>query len=85
MRILTVLLFAALTIPFAAAQQNQDATPESTKQAASKKDKKPAPANTATPDKSAESGKPAEPPNQTPAKLPIKTRKNITMWPKSRP
>ncbi len=63
MRILTVVLFAVLTIPFAAAQQNQDATPESTKQSASKKDKKPAPANAATPDKSAESGKPAESPN----------------------
>jgi len=65
MRILTVLLFAALTIPFAVAQQDQDATPESTKQAVSKKDKgkkEPMPASAATPDKTVESGKPAEPP-----------------------
>jgi carboxypeptidase C (cathepsin A) len=67
MRILAVLFFAVLTIPFAVAQQNQsqDATPESAKQAASKKDKgkkESTPASAATPDKSAESGKPAEPP-----------------------
>jgi carboxypeptidase C (cathepsin A) len=64
MRILIVLFFAVLTIPFAAAQQNepQDTSAESAKPAASKKDKKPAPANAATPDKSAESGKPAEAP-----------------------
>ncbi len=54
-----------LTIPFAATQQDQDTTPEATKQAATKKDKgkkEPAPASAATPDKTAESGKPAEPP-----------------------
>jgi carboxypeptidase C (cathepsin A) len=64
MRMLVALLFAVLTIPMAVAQQDQsqDTTSESTKQAASKKDKKPASANAATPDKSAESGKPAEPP-----------------------
>ncbi len=64
MRILTVLVFAVLTMPFAVAQQDQspDTTSESTKQAASRKDKKPVSANAATPDKSAESGKPAEPP-----------------------
>ncbi|MGO9403296.1 MAG: S10 family peptidase [Terriglobales bacterium] len=63
MRILIVLLLAVLTIPFAVTQQDQDTTPESTKQAASKKDKKQtAPANVATPDKTAESAKPAEPP-----------------------
>ena len=64
MRILIVLLFAVLTIPFAVAQQDQDATPESAKQAASKKDKgkkEPMPASAAT-DKPAESGKPTEPP-----------------------
>jgi len=61
MRILTVLLFAVLAIPFTVAQQNQDTTPESAKQAASKKDKKQTtPASAATPDKTAESGKPAE-------------------------
>ncbi|MGB8012830.1 MAG: peptidase S10 [Terriglobales bacterium] len=65
MKILAVLLFAVLTIPFAVAQQDQsqDTTSENAKQAASKKDKKQAaPANTATPDKSTESGKPAETP-----------------------
>ncbi len=64
MRMLVVLFFAVLTIPMAVAQQDQsqDTTSESAKQAASKKDKKPASANAATPDKSAESGKPAEPP-----------------------
>jgi len=61
MRILAVLLFAVLTIPFTVAQQNQDTTPESAKQAASKKDKKQTtPASAATPDKTAESGKTAE-------------------------
>ena len=61
MRILTVLLFAVLAIPFTVAQQNQDTTPESAKQAASKKDKKQTtPASAATPDKTAESGKTAE-------------------------
>ena len=63
MRILIVLFFAALTIPFAVTQQTQDATPESAKQAAPKKDKKQAaPVSAATPDKAAESGKPTEPP-----------------------
>src|SRR5260370_21414521 len=64
MRILVVLLFAVLTIPSTVAQQNQDTTPEGAKQAASKKDKgkkEPTPAIPATPDKSAESGKPPEP------------------------
>jgi carboxypeptidase C (cathepsin A) len=61
MKILAVLLFAALTIPFTAAQQNQDTAPE-TKPAASKKEKKQTtPASATTPDKAAESGKPAEP------------------------
>ena len=65
MRLLAVLLFAVLTIPYAVAQQNesQDTTSENAKQAASKKDKiQTAPVNAATPDKSTESGKPAEPP-----------------------
>jgi carboxypeptidase C (cathepsin A) len=65
MKILMVLFFAMLTIPFAVAQQNQaqDTTSENAKQIAPKKDKKQATqASTATPDKSAESGKPAEPP-----------------------
>src|SRR6266446_634128 len=64
MRILVVLLFAVLTLPSAVTQQNQDTTPESAKQAASKKDKgkkEPTPGSPTTPDKSAESGKPAEP------------------------
>src|SRR5713101_9683412 len=64
MSILVVLLFAVLTIPSTVAQQNQDTTPEGTTQAASKKDKgkkEPTPGIPATPDKSAESGKPAEP------------------------
>jgi carboxypeptidase C (cathepsin A) len=61
MRILAVLLFAVLTIPFTVAQQNQDTTPESAKQAASRKDKKQTtPASAATPDKTAESGKTVE-------------------------
>jgi carboxypeptidase C (cathepsin A) len=67
MRILVVVFFAVLTIPFAAAQQNQpsDKTTENAKQAASKKDKskkEPATATAATPDKAAESSKPSEPP-----------------------
>ena len=67
MRIPMVLFFAVLTIPFAVAQQNQsqDTTAEGAKQATSRKDKgkkEPTPASAATPDKSAESGKPAEPP-----------------------
>src|ERR1019366_6934963 len=63
MRILTVLLFAVLAIPFTVAQQNQDTTPKSANQAPSKKDKKQTtPASAATPDKTAESGKPAESP-----------------------
>jgi len=62
MRILIVLFFATLTIPFAATQQSSDATPESAKQNASKRDKKSTPASAATPDKAAESGKPAEAP-----------------------
>ncbi|HMD15889.1 MAG TPA: hypothetical protein VKH18_04410 [Terriglobales bacterium] len=64
MKLWAALLFAVLTIPFAVAQQDKspDTTSETTKQAASRKDKKTAPANAATPDKSAESGKPAEPP-----------------------
>jgi carboxypeptidase C (cathepsin A) len=64
MKLWAALVFAMLTIPFAVAQQDQspDTTSESAKQAASRKDKKTAPANAATPDRSAESGKPAEPP-----------------------
>ncbi|MGA6985669.1 MAG: peptidase S10 [Terriglobales bacterium] len=64
MRMLVALLFVVLTIPMAVAQQDQSqvTTSENAKQAASKKDKKPASANAATPDKSAESGKPAEAP-----------------------
>src|SRR5271169_5024298 len=65
MRILMVLFFAVLTIPFTVAQQNEspDTTAESAKQAAAKKGKKePTPAAAATPNKTAESGKPAEPP-----------------------
>ncbi len=62
MRILIVLFFAALTIPFTVAQQNEspDTTAESAKQAASKKDKKQS-TTAASPDKAPESGKPAEP------------------------
>ena len=87
MRILTVLFCAILTIPFVVAQQeqSQDTTPESAKQAASKKDKgrkESTPASVATPNKPAESGKPAETSKPTPAKPPIRT--NITMWRKSR-
>ncbi len=64
MRILAILFFAVSTISFAFAQQNepQDTTAESAKPAASKKDKKQATSTAATPDKSAESSKPAEPP-----------------------
>jgi len=64
MKLLAAIVLAVLTIPFGVAQQDQspDTTSETTKQAASRKDKKTAPANAATPDKSAESGKPAEPP-----------------------
>src|SRR5450759_814020 len=61
MRILAVLLFAVLAISFTVAQKNPETTPESAKQAASKKDKKQTtPASAATPDKTAESGKTAE-------------------------
>src|ERR1700687_6171601 len=60
MKILAILFFAVLTIPFTAAQQNQDTTPE-TKPAASKKEKKQTtPVSAAAPNKSAESGKRAE-------------------------
>src|SRR6202023_890575 len=67
MRILIVFLFAMLTIPFTVAQQNQsqNTTPESAKPVTSRKDrgkKEPTPASTVPPDKSAESGKPAEAP-----------------------
>ena len=64
MRIPIVLFLAMLTIPFAVAQnQSQNTTPDSAKQTASKKDKKPTtPANATTPEKAAESAKPAEPP-----------------------
>jgi carboxypeptidase C (cathepsin A) len=65
MRILVILFFAVLTLPFTLAQQNsaQDTPPENAKQAAAKKDKKAtAPANASTPDKTTESAKPAEPP-----------------------
>jgi carboxypeptidase C (cathepsin A) len=67
MRILAVLLFGVMTIPLAVAQQNQsqDTSSESAKQPTSRKDKakkEPTPASAATPEKSAESGKPAEPP-----------------------
>lgn len=63
MRILAVLFFAVLTIPFVVAQQEQSqSTPsENTKQAAAKKDKKQStPGSAMTPEKPAESGKPAE-------------------------
>ena len=67
MRILVVVLFAAMTISSAVAQQNQSqsTTPESAKPVTSRKDKskkEPTPASTVPPDKSTESGKPAEPP-----------------------
>ena len=64
MRILVVLFFVLFTIPLVMAQQSQDATAENARQAAPKKDKskkEPAPAAAATPDKTAESSKPAEP------------------------
>ena len=66
MRMLIVLFFAVMTIPFTVAQQNQssDTPPENAKPAASRKDKKPStPASSTTPDKSKseESAKPAEP------------------------
>jgi carboxypeptidase C (cathepsin A) len=65
MRLLAVLLFSILTIPFAAAQQQESpSTPDPTKAAAARKDKNkpkqelpPSP----TPDKPTESAKPAEP------------------------
>src|SRR5580700_12159507 len=62
MRILAIFLFAAMTIPFAAAQQSQsqDTTTDTTKQAAAKKDKKQT--TPAAPDKTAENGKPTEAP-----------------------
>src|SRR6266853_1798987 len=68
MRILVVVLFAVvMTISSALAQQNQsqNTTPESAKPVTSRKDKskkEPTPASTVPPDKSTESGKPAEPP-----------------------
>src|SRR6195256_3021066 len=66
MRIPIVLLFAMLSIPFTVAQQNQSqsTTPESSKPVPSRKDKskkEPTPASIVTPDKSTETGKPAEP------------------------
>jgi carboxypeptidase C (cathepsin A) len=63
MRILAIFLFAAMTIPFAAAQQSQsqDTTTDTTKQAAAKKDKKQT-TPAAAPDKTAENGKPTEGP-----------------------
>jgi carboxypeptidase C (cathepsin A) len=63
MRILAIFLFAAMTIPFAAAQQSQsqDTTTDTTKQAAAKKDKKQT-TPAAAPDKTAENGKPTEAP-----------------------
>ena len=63
MRILAVLFFAMLTVPFASAQQEQpQATPsENSKQAAAKTPKKQAtPATAMAPEKPAESGRPAE-------------------------
>jgi carboxypeptidase C (cathepsin A) len=60
MRILAVLFFVGLTIPFAVAQQEQSqpTTSENTKQAAAKSPKKQAtPAPAATPEKPAESGR----------------------------
>ncbi|MFY9842545.1 MAG: peptidase S10 [Terriglobales bacterium] len=67
MRILMVFFFAVLTVPFMVAQQNesQETTTESAKQAAntkSKAKKEPAPATAAAPEKTAESGKPADSP-----------------------
>lgn len=63
MRVLRVLLFATCMISLAYGQQDQPqgSTPESSAQAASKKDRKPsATSSTATTDKAVESGKPAE-------------------------
>ncbi len=62
MRILAVLFFAVLTIPFTVAQQEQPQAPppENSKQAAAKTPKKQA-APAMTPEKPAESGRPAEP------------------------
>jgi hypothetical protein len=61
-----VLFFAVMTIPFSLAQQNQSSdttTAESLKPATAKKNKKQStPASAITPEKPAESGKPAEPP-----------------------
>lgn len=66
MKILSAILFAALTVPVAVAQQNApDSTPDSAKPPASKKDKgkkEPVPGTPATPDKSAENSKPGETP-----------------------
>src|SRR6266403_1119411 len=67
MRILVVVLFAVMTISSAVAQQNQsqNTTPESAKPVTSRKaksKKEPTPASTVPPDKSTESGKPADPP-----------------------
>ncbi len=64
MKLLKVVLFAALTVPLAMAQpsQSSDTAPESAKPAASKKDKKQPPASAATPDKSEENAKPTESP-----------------------
>ena len=62
MKVLAVLLFAILTIPFVAAQEQPAAgTPDSAKQAAARKDKARKEPAATTPDKSAESAKPAEP------------------------
>jgi len=64
MRILAVLFFAVATITFVVAQQNQsqDATPDTTKQAASKKDKSKkepaAPTAVVTPDNASQNNKP---------------------------
>ncbi|MFZ0684436.1 MAG: peptidase S10 [Terriglobales bacterium] len=64
MKLLKVVLFAALTVPLAMAQpsQSSDTAPESAKPAASKKDKKQPPASAATPDKAEEIAKPTESP-----------------------
>jgi carboxypeptidase C (cathepsin A) len=64
MRILVVLLLAALAIPFTVAQQNksQEAAPDSAKPAAKKDKKQPAPPIPMAPEKSTESTPPAETP-----------------------
>src|SRR5258708_14581291 len=72
MRILVVVLFGVMTISSAVAQQNQsqNTTPESVKPVTARKDKskkEPTPASTVPPDKSTESGKPAEPPKAEPS------------------